>query len=165
MRDADVRNGVNMRYLRKLRARLTMELSRNRLALLERKLVAHLKAHDFWVRGSDAPALVANLGLEIDGFDVDYIRDVRIWIPYEQYGYQVCCPGCMSVERVSMQPLVAARQLRGVMCRVASAERTKSCQECSARARVGCVGILSRARAGLEVLTIARNLMYRLRRL
>ena len=69
---------------------------------MRRTLYEHLRDHNFWVRSSDAPALVKKLELDIDGFEVDYIRDVRVWIPFEQYGYQVPCPGCERWEHVGM---------------------------------------------------------------
>lgn len=47
---ADVRNGINMRYMSKLRGRLAAELSSKWPAFDRRALVEHLEENDFWVR-------------------------------------------------------------------------------------------------------------------
>ena len=80
LRGADVRDGVMMKYSRLLRARLLLELSTRNGLRTESVLVPYLKKHDFWLRAVDAHAVLNSLGIEPGGFEIEYVRDVRIWM-------------------------------------------------------------------------------------
>ena len=58
LRAADVRSGVNFRYLRVIRDRLASELSNRWKAFNKQHLLEHLRKHDFWLRAAAAPAIL-----------------------------------------------------------------------------------------------------------
>jgi hypothetical protein len=97
LRAADARDSITMQYFRAVLRRLKLERSsRTSTPAVDPWLVRHLKAGDFWLRSIDALKIYTRLGVEIDGFDVDYVRDLRVWLPHVQYGHMAFCPGCGS---------------------------------------------------------------------
>ena len=77
---ADSEDSVVMEYFRAIRRRLLLELSQKGKATHE-WLLSHLRKNDFWLRASHSPTILRLLGVEIDGFEVEYIRDLRVWLP------------------------------------------------------------------------------------
>ena len=102
LRAVDGRDSVTMQYFRLVRARLQLEMSNRTAGLTDRWLLAQLKANDYWLRARDSLAVLRRLGGEIDGLAVEYVRDLRVWLPHVEFGIMPAHPVCGSAEHVFM---------------------------------------------------------------
>jgi hypothetical protein len=107
LRNADERDTVTMGFFRLVQQQLQYELSFRSPGLDAQWLLAHLKQHDFWIRAHHARSIItkvlARVGGEAAAYDVDYIRDLRVWLPHVQYGFMPPHPDCKSAEHVGVQ--------------------------------------------------------------
>eukprot|EP00966_Prymnesium_polylepis_P258833 5977899-Prymnesium_polylepis.1 len=55
-------------------------------------LLPYLRRNGFLLRADAAPWVLKHLDadgitVEIDGFEREYLRDLRVWLPHQQYGH------------------------------------------------------------------------------
>ena len=86
LRSADAADSITMRYFFHVRERLKLELSSRRSGLIESWLLQHLKENEYILHARFAPMVLRRLEADVEGFNVNYIRDLRIWLPHVQYG-------------------------------------------------------------------------------
>ena len=84
-------------FLSNVHARLQLETSSTpqRLgepSLVDKWLLRLLKSSDWWVRASNAKMLCSKLGLNFG--EQSYYRDIRIWLPEEEFGIMPTCVQC-----------------------------------------------------------------------
>ena len=102
LRAADSYKSITMQFFRIIRARLQVELSNRTSGLTDQWLLALLKDNDYWVRARDARAILQRLGKDIDSFAVEYVRDLRVWLPHVEFGIMPVHPVCGSAMHVGM---------------------------------------------------------------
>ena len=94
LRVADSPQSVTMRYFALVRNRLRLELSSRRDGLVECWLQKHLEQNMFWLHASAARMVLRRLGVDLEDFKPEYIRDLCVWLPHVQYGHLPPCPAC-----------------------------------------------------------------------
>jgi hypothetical protein len=110
LRGADMRDSVNFTYVRLVRDRLKKETSSRAKGLAVMPwLLPYLKRNGFLLRADAAPWVMQRLStdgdgvnVEIAGFQRQYIRDLRVWLPHLQYGHKAVCPTCESSASVGV---------------------------------------------------------------
>lgn len=92
--DADCSSSVVMRYFELVRDRLLVQLSSRTDGLMQPWLRKHLQDNEYWLRAHHAKTILQRLGATLEGLDPDYIRDLRVWLPYIECGHTPPCPSC-----------------------------------------------------------------------
>ena len=66
-------------------------------------LMKHLRDNNFWVRVEQAKSICAQLGIPFR--EPAYYRDIKVWLPKEQFGTSSTppCPCCHSVKHVGVK--------------------------------------------------------------
>ena len=86
--------GIVMReYLQSIQGRLKGELRKD--CSTTKWLFSYLKSHEFWIRAEASQEICKHLGVLYK--NRAYYRDVRVWLPEEQYG-QIYMPSCITCE-------------------------------------------------------------------
>jgi len=78
--------------------RLKYELSLKFPALEKKWLLESLSL--YWLRRSQGLRILQKLGVEIEGFELAYVSDIKVWLPDREFGVMPACPVCLSDEHV-----------------------------------------------------------------
>ena len=79
---------------------LKYELSLKFPALEKKWLPESLSLNAYWLRRSQGLRILKKLGVEIEGLNLAYVRDIKVWLPDREFGVMPACPVCLSDEHV-----------------------------------------------------------------
>jgi hypothetical protein len=135
--------GVMQDYIKAVHARLHSETKgdASKHALTRCWLLDYLKKNDYWIRRRDAKYICVKLKETDASFkfdDPDYYRNVRVWLPDDQYGMEAMppCPKCKSASRVcydSYRNNHFARRIIGLKTNYYIMSRRYKCRTCNSR--------------------------------
>lgn len=88
------------KFLEAVRDRIKEECKMEANAEKDKWLFRYLKQHKYWIRSEVSEFMCSQLGIQADL--QGYYRDVRLWLPDEQFGIDPVCPSCKSNKRIGV---------------------------------------------------------------
>jgi hypothetical protein len=124
---------VMTKYLRAILRQLKAECNTKPPLLLDTHcwLRQYLEQNQFWIRKQSVKFICGKLGIDMDL--EGYYRDVRVWLPDEQYGLWPTCPSCHANSSIGVHGYshkTIARRVIGLKNHYFILSRRYICHDC-----------------------------------